>query len=311
MAEDGTLPAVIQLRGVSKRYADRWVVDQVDLSIHAGERFALLGHNGAGKTTLIKLILGLCQPTQGEIVVQGRDRRAAGSRGMNIGFLPESVAFDDSMSGREMLRFYASLKQQSAKTCDELLRQVGLSDAAGMRIRTYSKGMRQRLGLAQALLGNPSLMLLDEPTTGLDPALRALFYEIIKQRAAAGFTALISSHALTEIEASVDRVAIMKNGAVVACGSLDELRARAGLPTTIRVQVPAGGTAAVAESLHDKVDILRVNERSVVLNCFDKQKVAVLRHLVCLDKPILDVDITPVKLEQLYEYFTSGQGDNE
>jgi Cu-processing system ATP-binding protein len=150
-------------------------VDHIDLSVYPGERFALLGHNGAGKTTLIKLMLGLCRPTKGEILVQGRQITAAGVSQLNVGYLPESVSFHDSMSGREVIRFYARLKRRSYKECDELLEQVGLTAAAGQRVRTYSKGMRQRLGLAQALLGNPSLLFLDEPTSGLDPALRSLF----------------------------------------------------------------------------------------------------------------------------------------
>ena len=307
VANKQTDSTVIQLRGVSKRYADHLVVDQVNLSVYEGERFGLLGHNGAGKTTLIKLMLGLCQATKGEVLVQGC--KIGGSSSCNVGYLPESVSFHGNMSGREVIRFYARLKRRTNAECDQLLEQVGLTGAAGQRVHTYSKGMRQRLGLAQAMLGNPTLMLLDEPTTGLDPKLRGLFYEVIAQRASAGYTALISSHALSEIEASVDRVAIMKHGSIVACGSLDELRREAGLPTTIRVHLPAGSTAAVAESLRGKVDVKRVNDRSVDLSCVDGQKVDVLKHLGGLDNPILDVDISPVKLEQLYEYFTAEGGD--
>lgn len=305
MAEAGKKLQVIHLQDVSKCYAQRRVVDHVELSLYAGERFALLGHNGAGKTTLIKLILGVCRPTEGEVIVLNQNA-AAGDSMVNVGYLPESVSFHDSMTGREVIRFYARLKKRSNKECDELLERVGLSDAAGQRVRTYSKGMRQRLGLAQALLGDPSLMLLDEPTTGLDPALRSLFYEIIGRRTAAGATALISSHALTEIEASIDRVAILKNGAIVACGSLDELRREAGLPTTIRIHVPTGGATAMAQSLDGKADIKKVNEHTVDLSCIGGQKLDVLRHLGSLDKPVLDVDISPVRLEQLYEHFTVG-----
>ena len=311
MVNKQTVATAIQLQGVSKRYADHLVVDHVDLSIYEGERFGLLGHNGAGKTTLIKLMLGLCQATGGEITVQGSKIGGTNHSQANIGYLPESVSFHGSMSGREVIKFYARLKQRPDAECNELLERVGLAHAAGQRVRTYSKGMRQRLGLAQALLGNPPLMLLDEPTTGLDPALRALFYEVIAQRAAAGYTALISSHALSEIEASVDRVAIMKNGSIVACGSLDELRRQAGLPTTIRVHVPSGSTAALAESLSGKVGIKRVNDCSVDLSCIDGQKVDVLKHLGSLDRPILDVDISPVKLEQLYEHFTAERGGDK
>lgn len=305
MAKTKTDSSIIRLHDVSKCYADQLVVDRVDLSVYEGERFGLLGHNGAGKTTLMKLMLGLCQATEGEVVVQGHKIEGANGGGGNIGYLPESVSFHGSMTGREVIRFYARLKRRSKAECDELLERVGLSSAAGRRVRTYSKGMRQRLGLAQAMLGHPPLMLLDEPTTGLDPGLRRLFYDVIAKRAAAGSTALISSHALSEIEASADRVAIMKDGSVVACGSLDELRREADLPTTIRVHLPAGSAAAVAERLGGKVDVKRVNDRFVDLSCVDGEKVDVLKHLGGLDNPILDVDISPVNLEQLYEHFTT------
>ena len=298
---------MIQLRAVSKRYDRQLVVDRVDLGVDAGERVALLGHNGAGKTTLIKLILGLCQPTSGEIVVCGVAAGASRSDTVGIGYLPENVSFYESMSGRELIRFYADLKKRGVAECDALLDRVGLSPAAGRRIRTYSKGMRQRLGLAQALLGAPSLMLLDEPTTGLDPALRGLFYEIIAERAAAGCAMLISSHALTEIEASVDRIAILKDGALVASGTLDELRRQASLSATIRVRVPAGEAGALAATLKGKVGIQNVNEHTVDLDCIDGQKLEVLRHLGELDRQILDVDIAPVRLEQIYAHFTRAQ----
>lgn len=299
---------VIRLHGLGKRYGGRTVVDNVDLAVREGERFALLGHNGAGKTTLIKLMLGLCRPSCGEIEVQGRRIDGAGGLSLNIGYLPENVSFHDSMTGAEVVRFYARLKRRSGRECDELLDRVGLSAAAGRRVRTYSKGMRQRLGLAQALLGEPPLMLLDEPTTGLDPALQSLFYEIIGSRAAAGATALISSHALTEIEASVDRVAILSRGALVACGTLDDLRRAAGLPTTIRVRVAQGGAAAVADRLRGQVAVTGVNDSIVDLSCVDSRKVDVLKQLGGLDDPILDIDIAPVRLERLYKHFVADEG---
>ena len=298
-----TSPSLVRLRGVSKRYGQRLVVDGVDLAVPPGERFALLGHNGAGKTTLFKLMLGLCRPTEGEIEIRGKPGADARHESASIGFLPESVSFHDNMSGREVIRFYARLKRRTAAECEVLLERVGLAGAAAHRVRTYSKGMRQRLGLAQAMLGDPPLMLLDEPTTGLDPALRSLFYEIIEQRAAAGATALISSHALSEIENSVDRLAIMKQGRLVACGTLGELRRQAGLPATVRVRVPAGATKAVAEHLRSTAEIRRVNEHTVDVECTDGQKIEVLRRLGDLNKPVLDVDIAPVGLERLYEHF--------
>ncbi|MDQ7069499.1 MAG: ABC transporter ATP-binding protein, partial [Rhodobacterales bacterium] len=198
----------LQIHNVGKTYGDLETVCDVNLTIEAGERVALLGHNGAGKTTLMRMILGLTPVSSGTIKVLGR---APGSRAArkSIGFLPESVAFHGALTGREQLRHFARLKSVSRAGADDLLDRVGLSAAADRKIRTYSKGMRQRIGLAQALLGKPKLALLDEPTSGLDPISRHEFYDIVDDLAAGGTAILLSSHALTELETRTDRIAIM------------------------------------------------------------------------------------------------------
>ena len=144
------------------------------------------------------------------------------------------------MSGGELLAFFASLKGVSRRDCDALLESVGLAHAADRRIGTYSKGMRQRLGLAQAMLGNPRLLFLDEPTTGLDPGLRHQFYQLIEGLHQAGATSLISSHALSEVEARANRFIIMKSGVMIASGTLDELYQQAALPVRLRITVAQG-----------------------------------------------------------------------
>lgn len=172
----------LELQSVSKRYGAHCAVDDVSLSLPEGVCLALLGHNGAGKTTLMKLMLGLTRPSAGTVGIFGLDPlRAPLAFRRSIGFLPENVAFHDEMTGLEMLRFYARLKGEATRACDALMERVGLTHAGNRRIKTYSKGMRQRLGLAQAVLGNPRLLLLDEPTTGLDPVLRQEFFEIIQE----------------------------------------------------------------------------------------------------------------------------------
>src|SRR5579859_627099 len=202
------------LEGVTKLYGRQAAVEAVDLVLRPGETLALAGHNGAGKSTLIKLMLGLIRPTQGRLAVLGQDPAAGGaaSARLEIGYLPENVAFDPAMTGAETLAFYARLKRQPVARNAELLERVGIAKAAAQRVGTYSKGMRQRLGLAQALLGTPRLLLLDEPTSGLDPALRQSFYEIVRALRDQGAAVLLSSHALTEIEAQVDRIVIMNRG---------------------------------------------------------------------------------------------------
>jgi Cu-processing system permease protein len=232
----------IRTEGLSRRYGKAYVVRNVDLAIAAGECVALVGHNGAGKSTLIKMALGLLQPSEGRVELLGED--PAGHRGVafrrGIGFLPENVAFAPAMTGREVLAFYVRLKQLPAASGDPLLERFGLAAAARRRVGTYSKGMRQRLGLAQALLGAPRVLFLDEPTTGLDPESRRMVYGIVSELRDAGATVLLSSHALTEIGEKADRIAVMKQGHLVACGTMAELRRLADLPVRIRVQLPAG-----------------------------------------------------------------------
>ncbi len=293
---------VITLADVGKRYGSQAVLSGIDLEVGAGECLALLGHNGAGKTTLMKLMLGLTRPNSGRISVLG-ETPGDGTR-TAIGYLPENVAFHDAMTGRELLRFYAALKGVAAKAGDNLLERVGLTAAAGKRVRTYSKGMRQRLGLAQALLGTPRLLFFDEPTSGLDPALRWEFYAILAELRALGNTVLISSHLLTELETRCDRLAILSHGRLVACGSLDELRAAAGLPLQIRVSVTPGEAGAVAERIAGPCSLRKVNDRSVVLTCAGSDKMQLMHHIAGLGGPVRDVEFTPPGLEEVYKHFS-------
>ena len=195
------MTAVAQWNAVTRRYREVTAVADVSLSLEAGQATALVGHNGAGKTTLIKLLLGLVRPSAGTVSIGGAD--PAGRQGAKarraIGFLPENVAFHGAMTGHELMGFYARLKGASPARNAELLARVGILDAAQRRVGTYSKGMRQRLGIAQALIGEPRLLLFDEPTSGLDPASREQVYATIERLRAEGATVLISTHALAEV----------------------------------------------------------------------------------------------------------------
>lgn len=295
----------IELQGVVKRYGDNVVVDGVDLNVADGECLLLVGHNGAGKTTLMKLMLGLTKPSEGEVRVLGDDPASASSvvRRGRLGFLPEIVAFQGAMTGREVMSFYAKLNGDSVLHCCELLERVGLLDAANRRVQTYSKGMRQRLGLAQALLGDPKLLLLDEPTTGLDPSLRQHFYDIIGDMQGRGTTSLISSHALNAFEARVDRVAIMKRGRLVACGTLAELSHQAALPVKVQISVAPGQAGQLAERLGSNSGICHVNDQSVNLECLTTDKMAIVRRIAELGDAVRDVDITPPRLDEIYTWY--------
>ncbi len=295
--------SVVELRGVHKSYAGREVVRGVDLCLAAGQSLALLGHNGAGKTTLIKLMLGLTRPDAGKVWIAGRQPGRGGFDSRCWGYLPENVAFDNAMTGLELLRFYARLKRVPLQECHDLLERVGLGEAARRRVQTYSKGMRQRLGLAQALLGTPGLLLLDEPTTGLDPHLRGEFYEIVRERQCAGTAILISTHALDEIQARTERIAIMNQGQLTACGSLRELQSAAGLPLHIRVATEPGQATALAGCLNGTVRLDRVDGDNVELSCDPTDKMAALRMIAGAGERVRDIELFPPGLEAVYRHF--------
>jgi ABC-2 type transport system ATP-binding protein len=210
--------AVIETRALRKRFGANLAVADLSLSIGRGEVFGFLGPNGAGKTTSLKLLLGLVEPSGGTGRVLGGplgERRARA----RIGFLPEHFRFHDCLRGRELLRVHGRLHglggARLETRIDELLERVSLGEAADRPLRTYSKGMLQRIGLAQALINSPELVFLDEPTSGLDPLGRVLVRNLIEELRAAGTTVFLNSHLLGEVEATCDRVVFVKRGRVV------------------------------------------------------------------------------------------------
>jgi Cu-processing system ATP-binding protein len=295
----------VELREVAKSYGAQEAVCGVDLELRPGERVALAGHNGAGKSTLIKLMLGLIAPTRGSIRVLGEDpgRRAAAPVRESMGYLPENVVFHPSMTGAETLAFYARLKRQPLARNAELLERVGIAAAARRRVGTYSKGMRQRLGLAQALLGSPKILLLDEPTTGLDPALRQRFYEIVQELRDGGATVLLSSHALAELEGRVDRIIILNRGRKVADGTMRELREQAAIPMRIRVRLAAAPRIAINDQRGRLNGWANVGRMLYEIECTEANKVEAIRSLGILPVQIEDVEIWQPGLDALYASF--------
>lgn len=296
------MPPTVRIEGVSKRFGEHYAVRQLDLALEPGECVALVGHNGAGKSTLIKMMLGLTAPGQGRISVLGDD--PGGPQGprlrASMGFLPENVAFAPAMTGREVLDFYARLRREPTAANVALLERVELGDAARQRVGTYSKGMRQRLGLAQAILGKPHVLLLDEPTSGLDPVSRQGFYELIRELRDGGATVLLSSHALSEIEDRTDRIAVMSHARLVACGTLAELRSLAPLPVKIRVHFAEKGSG-FAGSMHGPKAWEWLDERRLELTCANDTKVETLRELSGMNG-IADIEIIPPTLDEIYAH---------
>ncbi|PXX96410.1 ABC transporter ATP-binding protein [Halomonas sp. LBP4] len=298
---------VIDCRGLTLRHGPLTRLDGLDLQVQEGEVLALLGHNGAGKTTTMKLFLGLLSPSAGTLSVLGGapDGPHAETLRRRLGYLPENVSFYEQLTGREVLTYFARLKRVGRRQVDALLARVGLGEAARRRVRTYSKGMRQRLGLAQALLGEPRLLLLDEPTTGLDPAATRDFYETVSELREGGCTVLLSSHVLPGVEPYIDRALILGAGRRLALGSLDELRHEAALPLTIRAR---GRWPGVDWSRGwDDADVTprHLNGRALELGVHPAAKMTALRRLSATPG-VEDIEVLPPTLEHLYAHFSTG-----
>jgi ABC-2 type transport system ATP-binding protein len=222
--------STIRTSNLTKVYGDRVVVDGLDLDVAPGEIFGLLGPNGAGKTTTILMLLGLTDPSSGSMEVLGMDpRRNPLAVKRRVGYLPDAVGFYDDLTGRQNLRFTARLNhvRDPDQRIDEVLDKVGLTAAADQRAGEYSRGMKQRLGLADALVKDPSILILDEPTTAIDPEGVAEILDMIRGLARErNVTVLLSSHLLNQVQAVCDRVAIFVDGSVVAQGRPFELAAQ-------------------------------------------------------------------------------------
>ncbi len=229
------------MRGLKLR-----AVDHLQLTVAPGQVYGLLGPNGSGKSTTIKLLLGLLEPTAGSCAIFGVPSGRVEAR-REVGYLPESPYFYRHLSGRELVRFYARMCGMGGASLEarlgEVLALVGLSAAAERRVGTYSKGMLQRIGLAQALVHDPRLLILDEPTAGVDPVGTAAITELILQLKARGKTVLITSHLLGQIEDICDRVAILDRGKLILEGAVAELVGRSDRQALVVEALPEGELA--------------------------------------------------------------------
>ncbi|HQY42613.1 MAG TPA: ABC transporter ATP-binding protein [Paracoccaceae bacterium] len=295
------MTSTLTISDLTKRFGDVAALTGVSLSVAPGERVALLGHNGAGKSTLMKIILGLIPATAGKITICDAAPGSSAAR-KAVAYLPENVAFHPALTGLEQVRHYLCLRGESPSLAMALLEKVGLAHAARRRIGTYSKGMRQRVGLAQALIGHPRLLVLDEPTSGLDPVSRREFYALLDDLAAQGASILLSSHALTEVEARTDRIVILSKGHLVAEGSLADLRRRADLPVMLHVTARNGYATDIAAQLPGAILV----DGALHLTCLQSQKLETLGRIAGLGDKVADLDVLPPSLEDLYTHFSQG-----
>ncbi|MGB3498034.1 ABC transporter ATP-binding protein [Rhodanobacter lindaniclasticus] len=300
----------IECHALAKRYGDLAALDGISAVVPRGQVIGLLGHNGAGKSTLIKLILGLIAPSGGRLEVLGQSPWRAHALRRRIGYLPESATFYGNLTGRELLDYLARLKQAPGAQIATLLDRVGLAHAADRRIGTYSKGMRQRLGLAQALLGSPDLVLLDEPTTGLDPQATRELYRIVGELRADGRCVLVSSHLLAELEPHIDGALILRQGKLLAAGSLHALGEQAALPAQVLLRTREQAMPELLARL--ETGGLSAQPRPdgrLELQVPRASKLRMLRELLA-DPAIVDLDVREPTLAQLYDWLGAGPPSN-
>jgi Cu-processing system ATP-binding protein len=306
-AQNDAGAAVIVARGVHKHYGLIHAVDGVDLEVRSGELFGLIGHNGAGKSTMFKMMLGLIPLTAGEIRIDGAPVPGSNFRAVRrkVGYLPENVVLYDNLTGAETLDFFARLKGVSPAQNAALLERVGLMHAAKRRVREYSKGMRQRLGFAQALLGKPRILFLDEPTTGLDPEAIRGFYAILRQLKSEGVTMVITSHILAEIQERVDRLSIMAAGKVQATGTVQALREQMDLPLWFDVRVAPEDFEAVRNALGGlPVGAIEAHDGRIAVQCARDAKMAVIAALATLNGKVRDLTVREPSLEDVFFGFS-------
>jgi ABC-type multidrug transport system ATPase subunit len=220
---------MIRYEGFGKVYRRVRAVEGLDLEVRSGETFALIGPNGSGKSTTLKAAVGLVRPSAGRVLLDGVDVALDPCARAGLGYLPQRVSFAEGVTAREAMRFYARLRGAGAGEVERLLDRVGLADAADRATDGFSGGMRQRLGIAVALLGRPRVLLLDEPSAALDPTGALLVRDLIGAIAAEGTTVVLSSHDLSEVDALADRIAIFAGGRMSALGTLAELEVGAAV----------------------------------------------------------------------------------
>ncbi len=307
IADPSVLAPVIEVCAVSKRFGAVQAVDGVDLVVGRGELFGLIGHNGAGKSTLFKMMLGLLPTSSGEIRIDSEAVTGPGFRAVRrkIGYLPENVVLYDNLTGIETLHFFADLKGADKRECGAALERVGLAKAASRRVREYSKGMRQRLGFAQALLGKPQILFLDEPTSGLDPEAIREFYAVLRGLRDEGVTMILTSHILAEIQERVDRLAIIKNGKLQAVGTVQSLRERMKLPLTIELARGAALRLHI-ERLLEGLPVGRIEVRGehLLIQIPREAKLPALARLTREEEGIDDLHVREPSLEDVFFGFS-------
>ena len=301
--------SAIQLSGVTKRYDDVVAVRELDLTVESGEIYGFLGPNGAGKSTTINMLLDFVRPTEGTIRVLGE---TVADNSVDIrqrtGVLPEGFDVYSRLSGRKHIEFAIDSKEVDEDP-EAILDRVGLADAADRNAGGYSKGMRQRLVLGMALVGEPELLILDEPSSGLDPGGAKEMREIVEAEADRGATVFFSSHVLGQVEAVCDRVGILHEGELVTEDSIEGLREEVGTEETLILTVDdATDDDLDAVRALDDVSGAAVDGNTVTVSCESGAKTDVISTLSGAGIEIQDIETESTSLEELFLSYTNGEG---
>lgn len=303
---------VVETKGLTKRYGSVVAVDSLDLSVRQGEVFGLLGPNGAGKTTTILMLLGLTEPTAGTVRVLGLDPVLQPlSVKARVGYMPEQMGFYEELTARQNLFYIARLnglgREEAHRRIGEVLGRVGLADMANRPVGTFSRGMRQRLGVAEVLLKRPQLVILDEPTQGLDPEVARRFLQMVRDLKAEGVTVLLSSHLLHQVQAVCDRVGLFHRGRMVLEGSVPEL-ARKVLGRAYHIQVEAEGSPQALlqalERLPDAVDVVQEDGNRYRVTAHRDLRAEAAEAVVKAGGRLLGLEVEVPSLDDIYaRYF--------
>ncbi|WP_394740804.1 ABC transporter ATP-binding protein [Natronococcus roseus] len=299
----------IDISNVTKRYGDELALEGLDLTVREGEVYGFLGPNGAGKSTTINLVLDFIRPTAGEVSVFGRDAQDASLEiRERTGILPEGIELYDRLTGRQHVEFAIESKAAD-DDADELLERVGIADAADKKAGGYSKGMAQRLTLATALVGEPDLLILDEPSTGLDPNGAREMREIIREENRRGATVFFSSHVLGQVEAICDRVGILRDGELIAEDTIAGLEDAVPDRTRLRVRLDripedSGAALSAVESI-DGVSEVEAEGTTLVVSVADEAKTTVLRTIEDHGVTVEDFETDESSLEDLFVAYTA------
>ncbi|WIV65657.1 ABC transporter ATP-binding protein [Natrialbaceae archaeon AArc-T1-2] len=307
--------AAIELRGVTKRYEKAGLLGgrsvtalhDLDLTVRTGEIFGFLGPNGAGKSTTIDILLDYTAPTEGSVHVLGRDVATDGTAVRDrVGILPDGYGPIGERTGREHVAFAIEAKDADDDP-DDLIERVGMAGSDAYPVEQYSKGMAQRLMLAMALVGEPDLLILDEPSTGLDPNGARTMRRIVREENARGATVFFSSHILEQVEAVCDRVAIVDGGELVAVDTIDALRESNGATSTVTVELSAipDGTLERVRAIDGVTDVA-TDGTAVVVTCENAAKAAAVAAFYDAGADVTNVTTSETSLEELFESYTRG-----